>query len=173
MNSSKNTDTRFFTNEEGYKLIDRFRDTISLAKYFDVLVGYFRISGFHQLYKNLEDVEKIRILVGLDIDKSSFELISDTRQQGVDFESNKKTIEIATAAFVEEFNSSEDSYNTEISGLKFKEFLLKDCDNKDEDIKNGGNGKKLEFRIYPSKTYTPRYIFLDIKTKWLKYLKDL
>ena len=162
MNTNLNTDTRFFTNEEGYQLIDRLRDTISHAKYFDVLVGYFRISGFHQLYKSLEDVEKIRILVGLDIDKSSFELISDTRQQGVDFESNKKTIEITTAAFVEEFNSSEDSYNTEISGLKFKEFLLKDCNNKDEDIKNGGNGKKLEFRIYPSKNihakvYISRY----------------
>ena len=111
---------------------------------------------------SFEDFSKIRILVGLDIDKSSFELISDTRQQGVDFESNKKTIEITTAAFVEEFNSSEDSYNTEISGLKFKEFLLKDCDNKDKDIKNGGNGKKLEFRIYPSKNihakvYISRY----------------
>ncbi|MAZ61434.1 MAG: hypothetical protein CMG50_04585 [Candidatus Marinimicrobia bacterium] len=66
-----NTDTTFFTNEEGYQLVDRFKQTISQAKFFDALVGYFRISGFHQLYKELEGVDKIRILVGLDVDKKS------------------------------------------------------------------------------------------------------
>ena len=43
------TDTTFFTNEPGYALLDRFKKTLEHVKYFDVLVGYFRTSGFHQL----------------------------------------------------------------------------------------------------------------------------
>ena len=52
-------DLTFFTNETGQTLGDRFNKIIkSNTKYFDVLVGYFRTSGFYQLYEALEDVEK-------------------------------------------------------------------------------------------------------------------
>ena len=67
------TDSTFFTNEKNNSLLDRFKSTLKDAKFFDILVGYFRISGFHQLYKELEGVDKIRILVGLDVDKKSFD----------------------------------------------------------------------------------------------------
>ena len=62
-------DLTFFTNEEGQKLEDRFKRTLKDVKYFDILVGYFRTSGFYKLYKDFENIEKIRILVGLNADK--------------------------------------------------------------------------------------------------------
>ena len=68
-------DLTFFTNEEGQKLEDRFRSTLKDVQYFDILVGYFRTSGFYKLYKNFEDIEKIRILVGLNADRKAVEII--------------------------------------------------------------------------------------------------
>jgi hypothetical protein len=50
------TDTTFFTNEPGYELLDRFKKTPKHVKYFDVLVGYFRTSGFHQLFESFESI---------------------------------------------------------------------------------------------------------------------
>ena len=48
-------DLTFFTNEEGQKLEDRFKRTLKDVKYFDILVGYFRTSGFYKLYKDFEN----------------------------------------------------------------------------------------------------------------------
>lgn len=62
------TDTRFFTNTDNNSLLQRFQATLKSARYFDVLVGYFRASGFSALVDSLGDVEKIRILVGLNVD---------------------------------------------------------------------------------------------------------
>jgi hypothetical protein len=58
----------FFTNEPGKELVDRFKLLIEKFQYFDVLVGYFRASGFYMLCDELEKVDKIRILIGLDAD---------------------------------------------------------------------------------------------------------
>jgi hypothetical protein len=37
------TDTKFFTNEDRLTLLERFKATLKDSKYFDILVGYFRI----------------------------------------------------------------------------------------------------------------------------------
>ena len=66
---NKNTDTRFFTNDSENSLLDRFRKTLKHVGKFDVLVGYFRSSGFYALYKELESIDKIRILNGLNVDE--------------------------------------------------------------------------------------------------------
>ncbi len=67
------TDLTFFTNNDGKTLLDRFKAILKHVSFFDVLVGYFRISGFYRLYDSLESVEKIRILVGLNADKKKFQ----------------------------------------------------------------------------------------------------
>ena len=67
--------TKFYTNEEGNTLYERFNQTLKNAQYFDSLVGYFRTSGFYRLYKSLDNVEKIRILIGLNIDKQTFDIV--------------------------------------------------------------------------------------------------
>jgi hypothetical protein len=86
------TDTTFFTNEPGYALLDRFKKTLKHVKYFDVLVGYFRNSGFHQLCESFESIDKIRILVGLNIDQKAYEIIESVRPRGeLDFESHSRT----------------------------------------------------------------------------------
>ena len=64
------TDTKFFTNEPENTLYERFAAILkSNTQFFDVLVGYFRTSGFFRMWQSLEDVEKIRILVGLNVDR--------------------------------------------------------------------------------------------------------
>ena len=157
------TDLTFFTNEPKAALVDRFKSTLRAVRYFDVLVGYFRTSGFHQLADSLESVEKIRILVGLNVDQKTFELIDTVRiQTNIDFTSHKDTSNTAMEAAVTEIDASSDDFLTEYGIKKFIEFLSTDCPNPEEDKANGGNGKKLEFRAYPSgnihaKVYISRY----------------
>ena len=135
------TDTKFFTNESTKKLVDRFKSTLEHAKFFDILVGYFRTSGFHRLYKELESVDKIRILVGLSVDKSTYDGIEASRQTEIDLESHNTTKEFAAKATIKELEESEDNYNVELSISKFIEYLKTDCTDPEADIKNGGNGK--------------------------------
>jgi len=134
------TDTTFFTNEPGYALLDRFKKTLEHVQYFDVLVGYFRTSGFYQLYESFETIDKIRILVGLNVDQKTYEIIEETRSGGeFDFESHSRTKRMFSEQTASEMDESEDSYETEIGIRKFLEFLIADCANKEQDMANGGN----------------------------------
>ena len=87
----KTTDTRFFTNDEGGTLLQRFKQTLRHVDKFDVLVGYFRASGFYALYKDLEKVNKIRILNGMDVDSRTFQAFSESQQE-LGFDSAAKAI---------------------------------------------------------------------------------
>ena len=70
------TDLKFFTNEPERDLYRRFSAILkSNTKFFDVLVGYFRASGFFKLYDSLKSVDKIRILVGLNVDRFTVKVI--------------------------------------------------------------------------------------------------
>lgn len=70
------TDLKFFTNEPERDLYSRFSVILkSNTQFFDILVGYFRASGFFKMYEALEDVEKIRILVGINIDRFTVKII--------------------------------------------------------------------------------------------------
>src|ERR1700743_3658302 len=83
------TDLTFFTNESGSTLLDRFRATLKDTQYFDVLVGYFRSSGFYQLYETIESIDKVRIFVGLGIDEDAYATINTYKNQTtLDFESH-------------------------------------------------------------------------------------
>ncbi|MDD4151766.1 MAG: helicase-related protein, partial [Candidatus Gracilibacteria bacterium] len=123
------TDTKFFTNSENNTLYDRFNATLSHnTQFFDVLVGYFRSSGFFKLYKSLEDIEKIRILVGLNVDRKSFEMIEQVKK------SKDEAKENYLYCVEKEFESTDDKKEIEEGVLKFIEF-----------IESG----KLEIRVYP------------------------
>lgn len=94
MSSVSQTDLRFFTNEPDETLYDRFVQTLKDVQYFDVLVGYFRTSGFRRLYASLEGVEKTRVLVGLSVDAPAYRVIERVRSEGrLDFESHQRTRE--------------------------------------------------------------------------------
>lgn len=63
------TDLKFCTNEPERDLYTRFAAILkSNTQFFDVLVGYFRTSGFFRMWEAMQSVEKIRILVGLNVD---------------------------------------------------------------------------------------------------------
>ena len=69
-------DLTFFTNEPERDLYSRFSKILkSNTQFFDILVGYFRTSGFFKMYEAMESVEKIRILVGLNVDKYTVKII--------------------------------------------------------------------------------------------------
>ena len=59
-------DLKFFTNEPERNLYDRFNKILKRdTEFFDVLVGYFRASGFYLLQDVLDNVSKTRILIGI------------------------------------------------------------------------------------------------------------
>ena len=88
-NYGTHTDLTFFTNEPGQTLLDRFKTTLKDTQYFDVLVGYFRSSGFYQLSETIEPIDKVRILVGLGIDEDAYKTINEYQTQTTfDFESH-------------------------------------------------------------------------------------
>ena len=117
------SDSTFFTNEPGELLIDRFKKLISGFQYFDILVGYFRISGFYMLYDELEKVDKIRILVGIDADKKSIMLVSrGIERKESPFASEKAAQQLLNEA-IDEMAESEDTLYTETGARKFIEFL--------------------------------------------------
>lgn len=152
-NKIDQTDLTFFTNEEGHTLLSRFKSTLKDTQLFDVLVGYFRASGFHQLYDALEPIEKIRILVGLNVDRDSYEIMQYHEQSStIDFESHQRTKKRYQQNLKEEIENSHENDNLlEIGIRKFIEFLNTDCQDPAMDKAYKGNGKKLEIRAYPTK----------------------
>ena len=129
------TDTMFFTNEPGLKLEDRFKSTLVNVETFDILVGYFRTSGFKALCNEFESIDKIRILIGLSTDKQTVEAYQKSKQ--LDFlESHSNTKDIFSKELEKELYSSEDNYDVEYSIRKFVEFL---------------RSGKLELRAFPSR----------------------
>ena len=82
-------DLTFFTNEPERNLYDRFNKILNKnTQFFDVLVGYFRASGFHLIQVALNNVEKIRILIGINTDKKVLELYEEAQGQIKEMSSN-------------------------------------------------------------------------------------
>jgi superfamily II DNA or RNA helicase len=79
--SVTHSDMTFISNEAGRTLRERFSALLDAdTRQLDCLVGYFFISGFHKLYPNLENVGKIRILVGLNTDRAIWNLLHETNE---------------------------------------------------------------------------------------------
>src|SRR4030066_418940 len=76
-----NSDLTFITNEENRNLMERFRVLIKDTRLFDVLVGYFYTSGFHAIYKSLENTDKIRILIGISTNRQTYDLLKTAAQE--------------------------------------------------------------------------------------------
>jgi len=132
------SDLTFLTNEEGNTLRERFRALLGQnTRYFDILVGYFFVSGFHQLYPSMEKTEKIRILVGLSTDRSTVDLLQQAKLEPAhfDFPSQAETREAMQTDLVRELEESQDTAQIEAGVGKFVEW-----------VRSG----KLEVRAYPS-----------------------
>ena len=138
-------DKTFITNEsEDNTLLGRLNTLLcNDTKFFDVLVGYFFSSGFYSIYESLEDVEKVRILIGISTDQESYDWIKKSELLKIR-SSNKETEKIFSKQLIHEMNGCEDSINVEKGIFKFIEWLY--------------NGK-LEIRVYPyEKIHAKLYI---------------
>ena len=130
------SDLTFFTNEPERNLYNRFSRILkSNTQYFDVLVGYFRTSGFHLMYPAMQDIEKIRILVGLNVDGKTVQIIQRAQEEQMVFDmSHKEVKKEFTEDLIEEMQNSEDSYRVEEGVKTFIKWL---------------QSGKLEMRVYP------------------------
>jgi superfamily II DNA or RNA helicase len=133
----QSSDLTFITNEPGANMRDRFGILVGKdTRFFDCLVGYFFISGFHKLYPALTKTEKIRILIGIKTDRATYDLIQTAKdQQQFVLESHAEVRERLPSEILGEFQKSGDSSDIEEGVRKFVEW-----------IKSG----KLEVRAYPS-----------------------
>lgn len=77
--------SKFFTNQGTNTLENRLKDILTNfdIKNLEFLIGYFRISGFKKIANLLDNVDKVRILVGINIDK----LTHDAQARGKKFNS--------------------------------------------------------------------------------------
>ncbi len=130
------SDLTFFTNEPERNLYDRFNKILkSNTQFFDVIVGYFRTSGFYLMYPAMKDIEKIRVLVGLNVDEKTVQIIQQAQSEQMSFEmSHKEVKKEFSEDIVEEMQNSEDSYNVEEGVKTFIKWLW---------------DGKLEMRVYP------------------------
>lgn len=130
-----NNDLTFFTNEPERNLYDRFSKILNRnTEFFDVLVGYFRASGFYLLQDSLKNIEKTRILIGINTDKKIIDLYEEAQGQINELNlSNKEAIDEYKEKLKSEFEKSNDSEAVENGVNRFMDL-----------IKNG----KLELRMY-------------------------
>ena len=147
MSLNSSTDLTFIVNEPGITLKDRFQQIIKDCQFFDCLTAYFYISGFHLLHKALENTEKIRILIGIGLDKETYSLIKDERENQSIF-SHQEVKELIPEMIENEMAESEDSKDIEESVQKFIEWI---------------NNKKLEIRAYPSKNLHAKLYIITFK----------
>ena len=140
---------KFFTNEPERDLYGKFQSLLrGDINFFDVIVGYFRTSGFFLMCDALESVKKIRILVGLNVDKITAQILSGVTSSGSIF---SPTVKVAKENFSksvkDEFDDSDVSYEVEYGVRKFLDWLA---------------SSKLEIRIY---TETPLHAKVYIARK--------
>lgn len=146
-----NNDLTFFTNEPERNLYDRFSKILNRnTQFFDVLVGYFRASGFYLMQDALDKVEKTRILIGINTDKQIVDMFEETQGEIKEFSlSNKESITEYKKELEKEFEKSEDTESVENGVNKFISLL-----------KEG----KLEIRIYTKQPIHAKiYIMRDFK----------
>ncbi|MBO0593127.1 helicase [Cellulophaga sp. E16_2] len=137
--------TRFFTNDGDNTLLNKFKGVFEHNKdieHFDALVGYFRASGYFRIREHLNDVPKIRILVGIDVDK----IIAKYNSKGLLFQGD------ANQTLIEFLNDAKEDIQTAKYSKEVEEGILQFI----EDIST----KKIEIKAHPSrKLHAKIYIF--------------
>lgn len=113
--------TEFITNEGNNTLSVRLNNLASRTENLDVLVGYFYVSGFYQIYKNLEEVDKIRILIGLNTESQVVDAVRGNLE--IPFESVKKIKDSISKKYIDEIANAEDDIDVEEGILRFVEWL--------------------------------------------------
>ncbi|MCK5680168.1 NgoFVII family restriction endonuclease [bacterium] len=135
------TDLTFITNEQGNNLKERFKALIKDTCFFDVLVGYFYTSGFYAIYPQLEETEKIRILIGISTNQQTYDLLHKVQ-------SVKQIQNEVGAKIKSEMDECENTISTEQGIYKFLEWL---------------KSEKLEIRVYPEEKIHSKLYIMSFK----------
>lgn len=137
--------THFFTNRDDKSLLKKFEGVLEHVpnlRHFDALVGYFRSSGYFKLRPYLENIENIRILVGINVDQLA-EKYHAVGQQYI--KDPKETSDAFLSKLKEDIEGAD--YNKETEDGVFK-FI--------EDIVTG----KIKIKAHPEKNLHAKiYIF--------------
>lgn len=150
--------TKFFTNREENTLINKFEGVFTYNPNivcFDALVGYFRASGYFRIREFLNKVPKIRILVGINVDK----LITKAHEGGMLFFANHdKTREEFIQETINDIQKAHYDKDTEEGIIQF----IDDIITKKVEIKAHPD-KKLHAKIYifrpePFNKHTPAQV---------------
>jgi len=82
--------SKFFTNEDNNTLENRIKDILQHhnISFLEFVIGYFRISGFKTISNFLNGIQKARILVGIDIDRLSYEAYKRGKELNI-YDANK------------------------------------------------------------------------------------
>jgi superfamily II DNA/RNA helicase len=143
--------SKFFTNQGTNTLENRLKDILTNfdIKNLEFLIGYFRISGFKKIANLLDNVDKVRILVGINIDK----LTHDAQARGKKFNSFD----------YEKFNQEFISNQKEV--LEKEEYTQEIDDSVNQFIKLVAQNR-LEIRISQDKNiHSKVYIFRENEIK--------
>ena len=137
--------TQLFTNRDGNTLIKKFEGVFTYMPgidCFDVLVGYFRASGYFRVRPLLDRIPKVRILVGIDVDR----LTKDFHDRGQTFlkDGNLTRAEFL-AQIAQNIHDADYDKQTEDGIIQFIDDLI---------------DQKIELRAHPEKTIHAKvYIF--------------
>lgn len=130
------SNTKFFTNRDGNTLMKEFEGILKhndSIRNLDAIVGFLRASGYFTLRPFLNTIDKVRILIGIDVDK----YIAKAARTGTLFLGAEEDVK---ADYLERLKQDIESahYSKEVEEGVFTMV---------QDIKDG----KLELRAHPSK----------------------
>lgn len=128
--------TKFFTNKNGNTLIKKFEGVLTnnpMVKNLDGVVGFLRSSGYFELRPFLNNIDKVRILIGIDVDK----FIADAANHGKLFFGN-------TDGVKDEYLCQ---YKQDIESAHYSKLVEDGIMQMLKDVIDG----KLELRAHPSK----------------------
>ena len=128
--------SNFFTNKNGNTLMKEFEGILQHNQYIknlDAVVGFLRASGYFSLRPFLDNINRVRILIGIDVDK----YIAQAANQGkIFFGAEEEVREECLRKIRRDIESS--NYKTEVEDGIFQMI---------QDLIDG----KLELRAHPSK----------------------
>jgi ERCC4-related helicase len=138
--------TKFFTNQdEENSLLKKFEGVFSNnpnIHHFDALVGYFRASGYFKVRPFLDNIPRIRILVGINVDQ----LVKKYHDKGQYFlENPDETKKTFLTEMIENIQEADYDKETENGIIQFIDDLI---------------NEKIEIRAHPKKKIHAKiYIF--------------
>lgn len=138
--------TNFFTNEKDNTLLEKIEGVFKYkhVHFFDALVGYFRASGYFKIRKFIQQTPRIRILVGINVDKLTYQ----ANQQGLLFNPNSEQSQEEFCNDIKK-NIQEAKYDKEVEDGMYQ-FI--------EDIMTG----RIIMRIHPKQNIHAKiYIFRE------------